>query len=247
LTWSFYCFVKWSYKKDIKELYMAIAISMPAVFMNDGYFAFTAIYLLCLAKEYLKLSQRNLKKLIFRIWILIGFFGGIFYLYRISATSYLININSGGLLNRIQSGYFAHLSEEAGSAYLTWMPLHSWSEFILYTPLRIFYFMFSPLIMDWRGWKDAITFFFDSMIHLCCILYCIQGMGFLKKDFLKHPREVRTTIGCGVMIILCSSFVFCWGTISAGTAIRHRVVLYGVEAIMIGVKKSCLKRKLESA
>ena len=48
-------------------------------------------------------------------------------------------------------------------------------------------------------------------------------------------RKMCRLLGVGLLIIVMIAFVFCLNTGNSGTAIRHRDVLIGIEAILLGL------------
>lgn len=114
--------------------------------------------------------------------------------------------------------------KEAGSQYLMWLPQTS-NPYIglLYSPLKIFYFLFSPIPFDWRGFGDVSAFFMDSIVYLY-LLYKIITL----KARLRWERLLKRYL---IISYLSLSFMFSFGTNVAGTAIRHRAK--GVAVLLV--------------
>lgn len=110
-----------------------------------------------------------------------------------------------------------------GSAYLSWLQVSSVPQAILWSPLKAFYFMFSPIPFDWRNIVDAVTFLIDSMSYLYLLTFIVRHMKTSKYSFLL----IGSFIG-----VLAAAFVFGMGTWTAGTAIRHRNKIFAVILIM---------------
>lgn len=107
-------------------------------------------------------------------------------------------------------------ADAAGSAYLTWLNISNPYLLLLFSPLKMFYFLFSPLPPDWRGAMDVIAFVFDSTIYAGAFWTIWRG--------LKHLADpVQKNIVRYLLVsVLAMSFVFGYGTIASGTALRHR-------------------------
>lgn len=92
------------------------------------------------------------------------------------------------------------------------------------TPVRMFYFVASPLPWSWRGLSDIIAFFFSSLVFLYVYYRAYQ-------ELKKGDTRNRTMILIFVVLSLCSALIFAWGVSNAGTAVRHRekfIVIYMV-------------------
>src|SRR5699024_2986544 len=53
-----------------------------------------------------------------------------------------------------------------GSAYLDNLIINNIFDFILYSPIKAFYFIFSPVIIEWRGLNDLLSFLTDTILYL---------------------------------------------------------------------------------
>ena len=85
---------------------------------------------------------------------------------------------------------------------------------LLVAPLKMFYFMFSPIPLDWRGFGDIASFMFDSSIYVFLVGATIYGL--FKSDMpLRNKIFILLFIGITVL-------VYSYGTQTAGTAMRHR-------------------------
>ena len=124
----------------------------------------------------------------------------------------------------------------AGSAYLTWINASSMWQLALYTPLKMFYFVFSPLPTDWRGIVDAMTFLLDSVVYAGAIWYILRHY---KTSGMKR-FILAMTIG-----LLISVAAFSWGTYTAGTAIRHRNKMFSCLLVMCAAASVPAKERAE--
>ena len=85
---------------------------------------------------------------------------------------------------------------------------------ILVAPIKMFYFMFSPIPLDWRGLGDIVSFLFDSSVYLFLVGATIYGL-------FKSDMPMRNKIFV-LMFLAITVLVYSYGTQSAGTAMRHR-------------------------
>lgn len=117
-------------------------------------------------------------------------------------------------------------SQGGGNAdYLTWVDANSTVQGLLFSPLKIFYFLFSPLPTEWRRMIDVVGFAIDGFWYMwmCWAIWKYRpGQHIVLKRFL-------------VISMLCSAFIFGYGTYNAGTAFRHRAKLLSVIAIPFAI------------
>lgn len=124
--------------------------------------------------------------------------------------------NIDSILEKVNnSSQYAKL---AGSGYLKELKVVGALGLILLTPLKVIYFLFSPMPWQLRGGMDAITFLLDSMIYIIAIYGYIR----IKKEKYKIPNEIYDVVRMLYNIYLFMIIPYAWGTIAAGTAIRHR-------------------------
>ena len=92
----------------------------------------------------------------------------------------------------------------------------------------MFYFLFSPVPWEWRGFKDILAFFIDSIwyVMLCWGIYKSKPNAFymVKKGL--------------VISLLAVVFIFGLGVSNAGTAMRHRAKLLSFIVVTFCISKS---------
>lgn len=115
------------------------------------------------------------------------------------------------------------------SAYLTGIEINSLIDVLFYGPIKMFYFLASPLPMDWRGFADIIAFFMDGSFYLGVIVYGLLNF--------KHLKNNPIAVGI-LIILLITSFIFGLGSSNAGTAIRHRHKILPIFLILLAVMLS---------
>lgn len=100
-------------------------------------------------------------------------------------------------------------------------------RFLLFSGIRLIYFLFSPFPWQWRGVGDIIAFCFDSLFYGICIWSAIS--------YLKSRRKENRNLVLALLIIaLCVVFIFAWGVSNTGTAIRHRDKLIAIFSVLWG-------------
>lgn len=222
--WSFECFVYWMKCGRKKYFLAAFFCVVPAVILHSASVALWVTYaVVAMFWDYERQMYRwKLKSIIIlagfiffvvlifctplRNWFFI-YFGNDFSLYGITHRPYVIG----------------------GSDYLVNMDCQSWIQFVPYTLLRMFYFLFSPLPTEARGISDIMMFLADGCLLFFILLFMVNKI--LKKNM--SWRYIFTSLIAVVMF----AGIFAWGCRNAGTALRHRYLVWSIVAA--GVCVSC--------
>ena len=234
VTYSLFYFTDWIFKNNFISFVKSLFLSLLATLLHDGHITFIFSYSFIYTT---RKKERNSPAKIF-VPILLS----IILFSIISGTSRnllgsKIQISDFNVLYSIRKTYWSRFSENGGSRYLSWMnPPINWLQFFLYTPLRMIYFLFSPLPTEWRGAKDVVSFFADSSIHIYGIYCILYSLSKYKNVENRVPDQIMLSMKSCACIILFMTIIFSWGTAAAGTAIRHRLCLIPVECIAIFLK-----------
>jgi hypothetical protein len=116
---------------------------------------------------------------------------------------------------------------DGGSDYLRAISIQNSFDLVIYGPLRLFYFLTSPLPTSWRGFFDVFAFFSDSILYLFTLIYISWNW--------RRYGEGKNLIISILLIIICVSFVFGLGVDNAGTAIRHRQKILPIFLVLLAV------------
>ena len=117
-----------------------------------------------------------------------------------------------------------------GSAYDAGFDIsNSTLNLIVNSPIRMFYFLASPLPWKWRGVSDIIAFFFSTLVFVYALCRAFV-------EIRRSPRgEERSLIIIFAVIALCGALIFAWGVSNAGTAMRHREKFTMVYMLLIAI------------
>ena len=119
-------------------------------------------------------------------------------------------------------------SEIGGSDYLQWLPVTDFAGALLFSPLKMFYFLFSPVPWEWRGIQDLLAFVIDSGWY-CILCWAI---------FRSKANSLRTLKRGLILSLLCVVFIFGIGVSNAGTAMRHRAKILSLVVVTYCVSLS---------
>lgn len=212
--WSFYMFLGWMKSGSKFRCVMAFILAAPAAYLHTASIALWAAYTVTVAFwDAKKRKFRFMKQTMFLLFA--GILGGGLILF-----SPLRSIFGGYIGGDLSLYGITHLSfSNGGSDYLQWMDCRNWMQFIPYTLLRMFYFLFSPLPWDARGTVDLLSFALDGLL----VLVLLATMGKQMKNRRKKPYLIAV-----LTCILAFAGIFAWGVRNAGTAIRHRMLVWGI-------------------
>lgn len=138
---------------------------------------------------------------------------------------------------------------ESDSGYLRSISTDSLGKIFIYSPLLIFYFLYSPTPDIFRGVLDIATFLLNSSIFILLTIGSLKKYQSIKNYLnLKEKRLIKSLL---VSFVL-TTFVFSVGTRNSGTAIRHRdkvvlpiIIIYGILENRSLLKKSNKKHRGE--
>lgn len=129
--------------------------------------------------------------------------------------------------NELEDIYEEANSRLGNSAYLTGMEINNLPQLVVYGPIKMFYFLTSPLPMNWRGGMDIFTFVFDSSLYFITLWYIWKNWRFFRERKMLIIGLIITLIGV--------AFIFGIGVGNAGTAVRHRQKIIPLMLILLAV------------
>lgn len=224
---SLYYFSLWLRNKKKGGLAWSIVPVLMASYFHCGAISLLLGYIVvCLfyspQKQELHFSVKSIAVALVMSFLLVY----LFFYYR--------ELLFGKMQNLESMEDIAAQNEAGGSSYAAYAGnSNSVGDMILYTPIRIIMFLFSPMPWQIRGVMDLIAIIFDSFCYLfvvCCAL----------KYSRKAANPRRTILVCLLLVALASAFVFGWGVSNTGTAIRHRDKMIVLYAVIWGI---CLEMK----
>ena len=207
---SLYYFVCWYLKIGIGgvQITKCIISVILAMWMHAGVVGILLGYFLAFLTYYRdKNSVRISKSSYVALFFLVIF--TFVLIFNIDTLFSKLNVDDVGAYAEIKIS-----SEQGGSDYLTWIDLSSPSKLVLFLPLKMFYFLYSPIIMDWRGLNDVAAFLLDSSIYVVFSWFLLtRTVVTLRYRLLKRYL---------LFSIIATIVLFSVGTTNTGTAIRHR-------------------------
>ncbi len=205
ITVSLYHFVRWFADGTFLNFILAILLALGSMMFHSGMIGFVISYVLAFMFVSSKGSKKMTQNVLFLMLLMI--MGAILIQNSELFLSKFIG-PEGTAVSALE------ISGRGGSMYLSSLNGLTGIVALLVAPLKMFYFMFSPIPLDWRGLGDVFSFLFDSSIYVFLVGATIYG---LVKSDMPLRNKLFLLIFLGITIL-----VYSYGTQSAGTAMRHR-------------------------
>ena len=110
--------------------------------------------------------------------------------------------------------------EEGGSSYLLNYEISSVVDFIILVPLKLIYFVFSPMPYEIRGIGDFTAILIDSSFYYFLIFKITRSRKRIANNFFRVLPKIF------FILFLVVSLGFALGTENSGTAMRHRAKIF---------------------
>lgn len=209
---SLYFFVKWYINGYIKNFFLSLLCIVAASIFHSGTIVISIGYLFMFM-----FFKHKKNKFVFDIKSILFFLSFIFITWTLFVFTHVDDFifYKFDKVNEINDLYDVASSRAGGSAYLNGLTINSLWELIAYAPIYMFYFLTSPLPMNWRGLNDILSFFMDGLIYFMLISYSLLNLNRI------NIKEKPIIFGILIMLLI-TVFVFGIGVQNAGTALRHR-------------------------
>ena len=192
---SVYYFLKWS--KDFRwiDIVLAIASILLSSLYHEGMIVLSVAYLYA----FIFYNRKN-KKIGVRVSNILA----IIFIF-IIGVQFLNNEKGQEFINKTNA------ETGGGSTYLAELKVESPVEFIIASPIKAIYLIYSPMPWLIRGNLDILTFLLDS----CLWIYSTYLI-------LRYYKQLKTEYRILLLGVVIGGIVFGMGTHNTGTAIRHR-------------------------
>ena len=224
VTLSIYYLVRWYKDQNVVQIAMSILIILIAASFHSGVIGI----LIGIIFLYFFYSHSK-NKLKYSVYSSIKFV--VVLIAVISVLS--IGIENIPILNKftqyardIEDIYLiASGGDDGGSSYLTGLPINSFVTLIIFAPIKILYFLTSPLPWDWRGVTDIFSFVFDSSFYIMTFYLILKN---IKSTYNNQPLLISILIG-----LFSTILIFSIGVSNTGTGMRHRYKMFFVLIIIV--------------
>lgn len=231
LVLSFYYFTKWYKEEQFKFIINSLVFLLLASAFHSGVFAVVIGYFFM----YMFYSHDK-NKLTFKKSTVFIFVGATIISILLLTQFREFLLPSFSRIEQDEDLFKIANYRNGSAAYLKGLTINNLLQLILYSPIRMVYFLFSPLPMDWRGINDIISFFIDSIVYMALTIKILANSRkkYIKDIFLK----------CTIISLIATIFLFGIGVSNAGTAMRHRNKIFPLILICYAIiPDEKLKRK----
>ena len=231
ITVSIYQFLKWFKFGNIINFLFSSIMVLAASYMHSGSIGVIMGYMIV----YILYNRKQKKfrftfRSIFASVLVLAF--SLFYLQNMDTFGEKMGGMDGENTEEVLvSQYSGTLG--GGSDYLTNLPVNSMRGAILFSPIKMVYFLLSPMPWDWRGFSDLLAFCIDSIVYL---LLCWGIIKNVKNKYIK----LRTGL---IISIISVVFIFGIGVTNAGTAMRHRAKILPLFVIAYCISKTDTRKE----
>ncbi|OZT78620.1 hypothetical protein [Salinicoccus roseus] len=125
--------------------------------------------------------------------------------------------------------YGAITASRGDTAYLTGLEVNNLFQVALFSPIKVIYFISSPMPWDVRNFEDMVSFFLDGAFYLLTLILFIRNFETIRR---------RPLLGILLLGIMAGWLIFGLGISNAGTALRHRFKFFYIIIVALGVLMS---------
>lgn len=236
LALSLYYFVEWFISGSTNKMVLTVLAAFIGSYMHGGSVIILAGFFLAFTSYKPSIQKIHLSGSTIVAGIFISLVVIIFLANMDSLGGKFSSMGEEGVEGVMVSGYDEN---RANSAYLTWLKVDNPMMGFLFSPLRMFYFLFSPIPFDWRSTVDVMSFAMDSSVY---VYLCWNIFKYRKNENGKMRMALRKYL---VISLLALTFVFAFGTGNSGTAMRHRSKFTSLFVIAYAVSVTQNKRTKE--
>lgn len=215
---SLYFYSKWWFSNNYGYILLTVTFSLLASVLHMGGIV-VAVGILSLmfvvnGKEHtLKLSPGRIISIILLIFVVIlvlSMFGDTFL------------GKLGGDVSAEKITHESELREGGGGGYVIGISgLPTSLDLIVNTPIRMLYFVFSPVPWMWRGLNDIFAFFFSTLFYIYVVVKIFKVYGAHPIKNLKDDNIVGFMFVLTIILII-GTIMFGWGVSNSGSVLRHR-------------------------
>lgn len=227
---SVFHFVKYLSARSVLNLIFSVLYIFMASALHSGmlFALFGLVFVISLGLGDAKSRSNGVGKVFLNLILGVVLVSSLYYYTRST------EINKFGNLGDVDVAFVSSVLEgrgEGGAAYLVELSINSPSDLLLQAPIRVFYFIFSPMPWDVR-----------TPAHLFGLIDAVFWW-YLAFRIVKHRRVIFSNRSALALFLVVSVLmvVFAFGTSNFGTAMRHRAkfvpILFVIAAGSVGMAR----------
>ena len=237
LCTALYFFSRWWRQGRLIYLVLAGVTPLVACFFHSGSIAMSIGVAICavFARRNEK-DERYLRISVFSVLMSAVFAVGFYYLFNRLSESLLRRFHALDIVfieGYATGHHFYEGTTGTSSAYSAGIAgISGWRGILINSPVRLLYFLWSPMPWNIRGIGDIIAFFGSSLFY--------GGTAFVGLFQIIARRDTlnkKALLVAMVVLALSGALIFAWGVDSAGSALRHREKFYFIYLLLFAVIK----------
>ncbi|MDB0579467.1 hypothetical protein [Salinicoccus roseus] len=222
---SLYCFIRWFTYKERLAAFMSVVLLLLAASFHSAIIGVLIGYLFGFI-----FYRHDKQAFRFTVTSVVPF--GLFALIMTYILVFPGVVMGLPLFNKFQQVldnnetlYGAVTASRGDTAYLTGLEVSNLLEVALFSPIKVLYFIASPMPWNVRNLEDAISFFLDGAFYLLMVVMFVRNFGQIRR---------RPLVAILVLSVLAGWLIFGLGISNAGTALRHRFKFFYIIIIAAG-------------
>lgn len=224
-------FVKWFIANKKSHFYLSIIFIFIGTLFHSGVIGMLGGYFII----YIFYNRTNKKLKIKHSTVF--YFAVVTLLFLFLFTKYGGFFGKLNQLDSLDSLYHVADRSSGGAAYLENIRIDSFNKFIFYLPIKMLYFLLSPLPHQWRNLSDVLTFLFSSTLYLYMIFVSI----------INYKENKNDALLTGLLIsVILVTMIFGVGVSNAGTAMRHRHKILPVVIVILLLTNNKITKVMNS-
>lgn len=225
-------YLKYSYRyyknNNIRCLALSVLFLVPAMILHTSMLAMMALTgFIILSRE--NGSANRASNVIGKVFLVIGM-AGIFVLMLANGIgTEKFNIGGGVELSVSGVSKIGNLSAAGRAAYLKGVNFSNPILTMLFLPIRMLYFLYTPFPWMLRAAVDLVGFF-DALLYIYLSIQIYKKVKKILHDSNRESDEKFVLLLFGVLIVVIAMFAAV--TSNYGTAIRHRCKLFPIMLLL---------------
>lgn len=149
--------------------------------------------------------------------------------------------NDNGLSPATLDAY-AHVRAHGGSAYLTWLHYETWTDIVLFAPLKVLYFLAAPMPWDANSVIDLLAGMSGWLLLGVCVLAAYGAW----RLFRTHPHSLSPSGSVLLTFLAAGILAYSIIEMNGGAAFRRRIQFVPIIILLAVVGLSAVRRRLKT-
>ena len=117
-------------------------------------------------------------------------------------------------------------------------------DLIVNSPIRMLFFLASPVPWMWRKIADMLAFFGSALFYIIAFVNALKVIK--NREVINKDDGMWAYFFVLFVMILFATFMFGWGVSNSGTALRHREKFTFIFIILFSITKELVDRTEET-